>query len=307
MAMTTWPASNAFLSRFRTWRDQANSRCRIERIVLFTDPDTLKLATSPAAARTNGNLSALEDEGIAVVLCGNETRSELELIQSDWGLLHPFISENGGGLFIRHGYFRDQPRVGRDAPTYHVVDFGKPYHVVADALRQVAGTLALDIVGFSGLSIQDVARRLGLSLSRARLAKLREYDEPFHLADADPATFSRLCHALRRVGVRCFSHDGFHHATGVADRAQSIQMLTSLYRQASGGGLLTVGLAREPSETCLLRAVDIPIVVHDAVDAGRLGRKVPTAHFVSARASRGWRDAILQLVERRSQLQAYGR
>jgi mannosyl-3-phosphoglycerate phosphatase len=302
--MTTWPASNALLSRFRSWRDRTDSRRRIERIVLFTDADTLKMATSPGEIGTSRDLSALEDEGIAVVLCGNETRSELELIQSDLGLGHPFISENGGGLFIRHGYFRDQPRLGRDVPAYHVVDFGKPYHVIASALHQAAGTLGIELVGFNDMSILDVAGRLGLPLSRARLAKLREYDEPFQLADTDPAAFSRLCQALRRLGVRCFSHDGFNHASGVADRAQPVHMLTSLYREECDGGVLTVGLAREPSETCLLRAVDIAIVVHDgAVDLGRLGRKVPTAHFVGARAARDWRDAILQLVERRSQIQ----
>lgn len=301
--MTTWSAPNAFLSRFRIWRGRADCRYRFERIVLFTDPDTLTLATSPEATGTSSDLSALEDDGIAVVLCGNETRSELELIQGDLGVRHPFISENGGGLFIRHDYFRDPPRAGRDVPTYHVVDFGKPYHIVADALHEVARTLGVDLVGFSDMSIDDVARDLGLSLSRARLAKLREYDEPFRLADGDPGTFSRLCQALRRVGVRCFAHEGLHHATSVADRAQSIHMLSSLYRHACGGRVLTVGLAREPSESRLLHAVDIAIVVHEgAVDVGRLGRKVPTAHFVGAREARGWREAILQLVDQRAGL-----
>ena len=306
--MTTWPASNALISRLRTWRrDRADPRSRPERIVLFSDADTLRTATASASGAASGALRAFEDDGIVVVLCGNETRSELELIQSDLGLRHPFISENGGGLFIRHGYFRDPPRVGRDAPTYHVVDFGKPYHLVADRLHQVARTLGVDLVGFSDLSIQDVARDLGLALHWARLAKLREYDEPFRLADADPTAFSRLCHALRRVGVRCFSHDGFHHATSVVDRAQSVQMVASLYRQECHGRVLTVGLAREPSETRLLRAVDIPVVVHEsAVDVGRLGRKVPTANFVNAQTAQGWRDAILQLVECRSRLRVRG-
>ena len=295
-----WPPSSGFTSRFwaRRRRDRVEFWSQAKRIVLFTDPDTLRDEGSPGWAETRAAISALEDQGIAVVLWGNETRSEMELIQSDLNLHHPFISENGGGLFVRHGYFHDQPVDGRAAPNYHVVDFGKPYYLVAEALHEVARKVGVDVIGFSDLSIQDVAQDCGLSLAQARLAKLREYDEPFRILDSGPATYSHICSALRRHGFRCFTHEAFHHATSVADKAQSLRMVASLYRQEYNGHVLTVGLAKEPSETCLLQAVDIPVVVQsNGVDTSRLGRKVPTARFTSGGGPRGWSEAILQLVD----------
>jgi mannosyl-3-phosphoglycerate phosphatase len=266
--------------------------------VLFTDPDTLRAGRHDWTA-TRHMVRELEDRGIAVVLWGNETRSEMELIQSDLNLQHPFISENGGGLFIRHGYFLDRPTRGRDVQSYDVLDFGRPYHEVAEALHEVARRNECPVIGFNVMSTQDVARECGLSLAQARLAKLREYDEPFRVADAEPATYSRICSALRRVGYRCFTHERFHHATGVADKGQSIRTLTALYCDAHDGDVVTVGVAMGPSETCLLHSVDIPLVVQSAdVDATRLAQKVPTARLIDA-GSRGWSEAILEALDGR--------
>jgi mannosyl-3-phosphoglycerate phosphatase len=292
------PRASGLGSR-RLWVGHRRLNSSTNRIVLFTDPDTLRDDSRHDWTATRDVIRELEDSGIAVVLWGNETRSEMELIQSDLHLQHPFISENGGGLFIRHGYFRDRPGIGRRIQSYEVLDFGRPYYEVAEALHAVARRNECQVIGFSVMSIEDVARECGLSLAQARLAKFREYDEPFRIADSEPATYSRVCGTLRRFGYRCFPHERFHHATGVADRTQSIRTLTSVYRQAYHGRVLTIGLAKAPSETCLLQAVDIPLVVGSGdVAAARLADRVPTAGFIDAGA-RGWSKAILEALDDR--------
>jgi mannosyl-3-phosphoglycerate phosphatase len=295
---TWWPRSRGLASRLWVSHRRHRFESSGNRLVLFTDPDTLRAGRRDWTA-TRHVVRELEDRGIAVVLWGNETRSEMELIQSDLNLQHPFISENGGGLFIRHGYFLDRPTRGRDIQSYDVLDFGRPYHEVAEALHEVAHRHECPVIGFNVMSTQDVARECGLSLAQARLAKLREYDEPFRVADSEPATYSRICSALRRVGYRCFTHERFHHATGVADKSESIRTLTSLYCDAHDGHVVTVGVAMGPSETCLLHSVDIPLVVQSAdVDAARLAQKVPTARLIDS-GSRGWSEAILEALDGR--------
>jgi mannosyl-3-phosphoglycerate phosphatase len=267
--------------------------------VLFTDPDTLRDGRDDWMA-TREVVREFEDRGIPVVLWGNETRAEMELIQSDLNVQHPFISENGGGLFIRHGYFVGRPARGRAIQSYDVLDFGRSYHEVAEALYEVARRQECPVVGFSALSIEEVARECDLSLAQARLAKLREYDEPFRVADSEPATYSRICSSLRRLGYRCFTHERFHHATAVADKAQSIRTLTSLYCDAHDGHVLTIGVAKAPIETCLLEAVDVPLVVRSAnVNVARLAQKVPTARLIDA-GPHGWCEAILEALNGRN-------
>ncbi|MEP7309177.1 MAG: hypothetical protein ABJA98_27045 [Acidobacteriota bacterium] len=248
-------------------------------IVVFADPDTLRGGRHSSLAETREALDGLTDRGVAVVLWGNETRAEMELIRDDLDVQHPFISESGGGLFLPVGCFTEAPAHARAFAGYDVLDFGRPYPVVAAALHAVANKLKIDVNGFSGRSVEDVANDCRLSLAQARLATLREYDEPFRIVDANPAVQGRLFEGLRRAGFRCFTHEAHHHVTGVKDKTESIRTLTSMYRRQCHD-VLTVGLARDPDERGLLQAVDVPLVIlGESANAARLLRKIPTARL----------------------------
>jgi mannosyl-3-phosphoglycerate phosphatase len=282
------------------WRRTANQRRTTQsasrRIVVFADPDTLRNHSASSLSATRDTLNALAGHGVVVVLWGDESRAELELIQQDLSIPHPFISENGGGLFLPSGYFARLPYDARATAGYAVIDFGRPYHHVADVLHEVADRLGVQVTSFRDLSINQVAEQFQLSLPQALRAKLREYDEPFRIASADQAVQSRLFTSLRRAGLRCFAQEHYHHATGVTDKAESIRTLTALYRQIVTE-VVTVGLARDPFETCLLQAVDIPVVIHsDSIDVARLLSKVPTARLVNSDDCCGWSEIIWWLV-----------
>ncbi|MQA29184.1 MAG: hypothetical protein GEU82_05000 [Luteitalea sp.] len=227
---------------------------------------------------------------------GNETRAELELIQQDLHVQHPFISENGGGVFLPSAYFPVVPSGARRVAGYDVLEFGKPYHLLTRALHEVANKAGIAVLGFSDMSVPEVADDCQLSLAQARLAKLREYDEPFRLVEPKPPVQSRLFTAFRRVGLRCFTHGRYHYLTSVTDKTESIRTLTSLYRQTSER-VLTIGLAGDSSDIGLLQAFDIPLVVQNgAVDVAQLMRKVPSARFTSMRGSQSWSEAIRGVV-----------
>jgi mannosyl-3-phosphoglycerate phosphatase len=269
------------------WRQSASRR-----IVVLADPDTFRSHSPSSLGAARDTLSALAGHGVAVVLWGKESRAELELIQHDLSVRDPFISENGGGLFLPSGYFARLPHDTRARAGYDVIDFGRPYHHVADLLHEVADRVGVEVTSFRDLSINQVAERFQVSLPQALRAKLREYDEPFRIASADPAVQSRLFTALRRAGLRCFAQGHYHHATSVADKAESIRTLTALYRQ-TWTEVVTVGLASDPVETCMLEAVDIPIVIRSkSIDAPRLLSQVPTARFVDSNDCCGWSEFI---------------
>ncbi len=283
-------------TRHRDLYEKSLPRPAARKIVVFADPDTLRGGRRSSPAETYDALEDLADRGVAVVLWGNETRAEMELIRADLDLRHPFVSESGGGLFLPAGYFTEMPEQARAFVGYDVLDFGRPYHFVAAALHAVASKLRIDVNGFSGMSVQDVANDCRLSLAEARLATLREYDEPFRIADANPAVQGRLFHGLRRAGFRCFTHEAFHHATGVMDKTASVRTLTWLYRRQFRD-VLTVGLATDPDELGLLQAVDIPVVIlSKSANAARLLRKVPTARLTDDASPRAWGKTIWDAV-----------
>jgi len=269
--------------------------------VVFTDLDGTLLdhdtySYTPAVEA----LDLLARKGIPLVLCSSKTRAEIELIQVDLRLRHPFISENGGAVFMPRGYFPFAIEGTRDIEGYVAIEFGAPYWKLIEVLHRVSTELGVKVVGFSDMSVEEVAQDCKLSLAEARLAKLREYDEPFRILGSSPALRSRLLDALHEAGLRCTRGGRYYHVTEVADKGLAIRRLRSLYEQA-WGNVLAIGLGDSPNDLSLLQEVDIPVVVRNPAgsDATRLLRKVPTARLTNVPGPSGWNEAILEVVGRK--------
>ena len=94
------------------------------------------------------------------------------------------------------GYFGVELPDSRTVGGYDAIEFAKPYQHVVQVLYRTALRLHAHVLGFSDMSVEAVARECGLTLLQARLAKLREYDEPFRLVHDDLQVERRLLRAL---------------------------------------------------------------------------------------------------------------
>lgn len=268
-----------------------------KRVVVVADPDGTLLEHRSARFPGSAALRRLVADDVPVVLCSSRTRAELEVIQHELQLRDPFISENGGALYLPRGYFSPDGTWS----GYEVLSFGRPQHDVAARLRRTAAALGIAIRSFDDMSVQEVAEVCGLSLADARLAQLREYDEPFRLLEPGPSAQSRLFSALRRVGLRCVQDGPFHHATAGADVARAMRALTMLYRRHARH-VVTVAISDGHGDPSLLLEADIAILVpnHD-IDTARVLQRVPTARVTSAPGLRGWDEAVRSLMDPDSQ------
>lgn len=214
------------------------------------------------------------------------------------GIEHPFICENGAALFVPAGYFADPLRDGKRRGRYHVFEYGEPHAHVAVILDLLAAQLGVEVAAFSDVSEEYIARACHLPLGRARLMKLREYDEPFRLIKPDATAGKRLARALYETGLRCVSCGDHEHVNGVIDRAAGLERLRSLFEQAHGGPVLTVGLGNSLCDLPLLKEVDLPIIVRDEWPTSTevLLRKVPIARITSSCGAGGWSHAVLDVV-----------
>ena len=266
-------------------------------MVVFSGLDRLLLGSRPdavdAADQALGRLAA---EGIPLVLCSDGTRAEIELLQQELGISHPFIAENGGAVFLpRDGV--DVPDAGV-VPGYDAAEFGRPYAEIVETLRRTARRLGIRVLGFSDMSVQDVADDCGLPLLQARLAKLREYDEPFHILDPDPQARERLVKALRSQGLACARRGRHEHVSAHKDMGPAVDLLCRLYRRALGS-VVAVGLGSHPTHVPLLDRMDVPLVVEtgDPDLVGRLAATLPAARRVRAAGGDGWADMMLRVVD----------
>src|SRR5512135_2792694 len=79
---------------------------RMKKIVIFTDLDgTLLDEVNYSWSEAQPALNLIKSGATPLILCSSKTRAELEAYRVQLDNHHPFIAENGGGIFIPRGYF----------------------------------------------------------------------------------------------------------------------------------------------------------------------------------------------------------
>jgi len=247
-------------------------------VVVFAGVGCLGL--DPDAHRAGGDaLGLLSARGVPLVLCSGRTRAELEYLQHRIGMAHPFICEHGAAVFVRTERFPGQSfDAVRSSGPYAVLEFGRRYVDVVAGVRRAALKARASIVTFSEMSIAEVASACGVTLLRARLAKLREYGEAFRvLDDGDGVARRRLWRQLHSAQLACVADGAFDFAGPPIHLGIGAQWLMGLYRRTLGP-IVTIGIGDRFHHGPLLRAVDVPIVVsRDAATVRQLIAAVPRA------------------------------
>jgi mannosyl-3-phosphoglycerate phosphatase len=267
--------------------------------VVFSDLDGTLLdhdtySFEPAA----DSIRLLADRGIPIVICSSKTRAEIEVIQQAMDLDHPFVAENGGALFVPRDYFRFPIDGARRDGRHEAVEFGPRYPEIVATLRDRARAAGAAVVGFSDLSVEQVAAVCGLTPAQASLAKRREYDEPFTVVKGGAAAREALFGALRAAGLTCTSGGRFDHVTGAAGKGQAVRVARALYARAAGRRVLAIGLGDAVNDVSMFREVDIPVLVGSRSLPGlaRLLRGLSVARMTERRGPEGWADAVRDIV-----------
>lgn len=229
--------------------------------ILYSDLDGSFLdASTYSFKRSLSALHAALNIGVTVIFASSKTRAEVERLLSDLGLSLPFIVENGGGIFIPEGYFsfglRDLPREG----PFRVLTLGTPYNTLVSALERIRADLSLTLVGFSEMSVEEVARVCSLSLAEALRAKSRQFDEPFMLRAENEELAASLRAAVVARGLRLHRGDRFFHLTGPSDKGTAVSRLDVFFRKEYGD-IFTVGIGDNANDLPMLAAVDLPLLV----------------------------------------------
>lgn len=265
-------------------------------VVVFADVDEVFLTKHSSTAPSN-IAEMLAGEQVTLVLSSSMTRAELDTCQQMLGIRCPFICESGAAVLVPHRYFPfDVPR-DRDVPGYHVIEFGRPYCEIVAALHQIAARLEVPVIGFSDLSVEQVSHEYGLSLSHARLAKLREYDEPFRLVNVSPDAHNRLWRGLRGLRLTCTYRAYFEHVGAPIDKGVSVSILSSLYRRAFGP-LVTASLGSANNGAALFHRVKWPFVAEPAaaIPSTPSAPRNPRVQVATDRSA--WVETILHLANR---------
>ncbi len=268
------------------------------RMVIFTDLDGTFLDRH--TYECNEALPALRRCLIAdvpVVFCSSKTRAEIEDLHRMLGSNDPFISENGGGVFIPRDHFPFPIEYRAIVGSYFVIELGGAYADLSSALDDLSRDLGVSVRAFHRMTPEEIAAETGLPLRRAELAAAREYDEPFTFVDTSQPEISRFLEAAEARGL-CWTYGGrFYHLLGHAGKQPAVTTLAALYRRWNPA-IRTAGLGDSANDVPLLAAVDIPILMmkSDTEFDPDVLEKLPAVRRSPWPGPRGWNASVQALL-----------
>lgn len=234
----------------------------MKKLIVFTDLDGTLLdyftysfdAALPA-------LQLLKEKNIPLIICSSKTRSEIEYYRKKLENNHPFISENGGGIFIPKVYSGFEIKDCR----FDIEDIGDYYHIRLGAryadLREAIELLRREgfaVKGFGDMSAIELAEIANMSIDESYMAKERDFDEPF-IFQGNAEETQRLFDSIKSKGFN-FTQGRYFHILGNSDKGKAVELLKELYRKALGE-ITTVAIGDSPNDIPMLEKVDYPIIV----------------------------------------------
>lgn len=260
------------------------------RFLIFTDLDgTLLDHDTYSFDRALPALRLLEKENIPLVINTSKSRAEIERCRSLLGNRHPFVSENGGGIFIPDGCFSHKFRYDRASDGYLVIEPGTPREELRDVLKSVADETGIRLKGLSDMSLSEIMEATGLDEESARLAMERSYSEPF-LIYGDEAAVGR------KIAEKGYSHtrgSRFHHILGENDKGKAVRILSGIYRIESPS-IVTVGVGDSPNDLPMLKEVDFPMLVRKKGGIYDSGCRLENLTLADGEGPAGFNSAILK-------------
>lgn len=264
-------------------------------LLVFTDLDgTLLEQETYSFEHAIPAVRALEEKKIPLIFCTSKTRAEIEEIQCQLNNSHPFISENGGAIFIPKGYFSHAFHFTREDTNHLIIELGTPYIKLREVFNQMCVRLPGKLRGFGDMTANEVSDLCGFSISHARLAKKREYDEPFLLKDETAEGL--LQDMASRSNLKITRGGRFYHLIGSNDKGKAVLLLKDIYKQQSEH-IKTVALGDSLNDLPMLEVVDYPILVKKP--DGSYDPSIQLDNLILAPESgpKGWCQAMLHLFD----------
>ncbi len=266
----------------------------MRKIVIITDLDgTLLHPGTYSYEEARPALQLIRELGIPLIFCSSKTRAEIEVYRKKLNNHHPFISENGGGIFIPADYF-SFPVKARKFRNYHLLTLGQPYSEIRRQFAALRNSLKVNVEGFGDMSVERIAGLTNLSIKEAQLARKRDFDESFIFNDKPDRRFLR---AIEKTGLQ-WTEGRLFHIMGSHDKGKAVGILKEFYTRKMGQ-IETIGLGDSMNDLPLLKAVDQPVLICHEDGSYDTGIKIPALIKTGPAGDRGWNTVVLALLAAR--------
>lgn len=267
--------------------------------VLYIAVDALIPEREKSVAGFDEFTAALDHEGVPAVWLTSRSRLQFDEPRRKLGHTHPFIAEDGCGVYLPEDYFHLRPdsagaRPGK-APTLRLGRFtcvpsAEALPAAADALGALSEETAVPIVTLRSLSLRELAQNTGLPARDAELARQRDFDEMFFFAGAPDVQVKQFLAEGRKRRMEFRQHGVLWSAAIGASIQRCVAALTKLYDRALRYHAHSVAIATADSAPGLFPFCDRNILLTDREQGGDVAQPSANEGRDSAGAHRTQRS-----------------
>ena len=151
--------------------------------------------------------------------------------------------------------------------------------------------------GFADMDIVEISRLTGLDKDGARLAAMREYDEPFIIEGEEPTDLAPLKRAAEKRGLSITSGGRFYHLQGKNDKGKGMELVTAWYKECHKE-VLAIALGDSPNDFGMLDRADFPVLIRSRRSFTDLKKRIPRLRITDDIGPKGWNSAVLSILNR---------
>jgi len=216
--------------------------------------------------------AAMDHEGIPAVWLTSRSRLQFDEPRRKLGHVHPFVAEDGCGVYLPEDYFHLRPDSGgsRSAKAstlrlgrFTCIPSAEALPAAADALEALSQDTGVPVVTLRSLSARELAQNTGLPPREAELVRQRDFDELFFFAGAPEAQMQRFLAEGRKRRMEFRPHGVLWSAAMGASMQRCISALTKLYDRALRYHAHSVAIGTADHASSLFPFCDRNILLED--------------------------------------------
>lgn len=254
--------------------------------------------------------AALDHAGIPAVWLTSRSRLQFDEPRRRLGHAHPFIAEDGCGVYLPADYFHLRPdsaaprgsqgitvRLGR----FTCIPFAKALPAASEALAALSEDTGVPIVTLRSLSPRELAQNTGLPPREAELVRHRDFDEAFFFAGASQEQIHGFAAEGRKRGVELREKGVLWSAAIGASTQHCVAELSKLYDRALRYHAHSVAVATADLAPALFAYCDRRILLADRGSEPGSGSQARSArtHEIPLNSENPW-ELVLESVSLKS-------
>ena len=243
-----------------------------------------------------GALKRIKALAIPLLICTSKTKDEIELYKLKMGIDFPFIAENGGAIYIPKAEHKLAYKTDSQDERYSIIQLGVERSELREVFFALKKKLKVTMTALSEMTVKEIMDLTSLPENEAKLAIKRDFSEPFIISDIDFIHEESILSEFTNRGYTVVKGGRFYHLMGKTDKGAAVKKLTSVYEDAFGEEIYSLGLGDSENDLSMLEAVSCPVLIRKT-DGSWLDSP-GTKNYIRTRGIglEGWNEAVLNFL-----------